>query len=92
MLARMVSENSTMERPDLFIINSLLLHPTSHLNRTLCFEQLSTFKAVHSGRIRYIGGNDPSEMMILFNTNFYLILVCFLNQFSFECHKKHISG
>lgn len=46
MLARMVSENSTMERPDLFIINSLLLHPTSHLNRTLCFEQLSTFKAV----------------------------------------------
>lgn len=46
LLTRMISENSTVERPDLFIINSLLLHPTSHINRTKCFEQLRMFEAV----------------------------------------------
>ena len=46
LLTRMLDANSSHERPDLFIINSLLLHPTSHMNRTKCFEQLQTFEAV----------------------------------------------
>jgi len=46
LLHRMLDDVSNVERPDLIIFNSLLLHPTSHKNMTICENELMIFKDI----------------------------------------------
>ena len=46
----------------------------------------------HSGRIRHIGGNDPSEMIILTFLGFELIYGIFDSQFTFVSDALSING
>lgn len=52
LLKRMLDEdNEHVDRPDLIIFNSLLLHPTSHKNISICEDELKIFKDVTKNEV-----------------------------------------